>query len=112
MQLTDRSHERVRIDSPVMIQESGSRTVFPATLLNFSGSGMYIESDTAPRLRAGIIIHIQNYDAGAAAPEDIRKYYGQVRWCRKLAGLVVFVRHGIGVKLIDDINDFVKLFSL
>ncbi|MGB8424961.1 MAG: PilZ domain-containing protein [Desulfobacterales bacterium] len=112
MQLTDRSHERIRIDSPVMVQEGGSPTAFPGTLLNFSSSGMYIESDSAPRLRAGIIIHMQNYAAAAASPEDIRKYYGQVRWCRKQAGLVVFVRYGIGVKLIDDINDFVKLFSL
>ncbi|MFZ0614521.1 MAG: PilZ domain-containing protein [Desulfobacterales bacterium] len=112
MQLTDRTHERARIDSPVMVQEGGSQAVFPGTLLNFSDSGMYIESNTAPRLQAGIIIHMQNYAAAAASPEDLRKYYGQVRWYRKLTGLVVFVRYGIGVKLIDDIDDFVKLFSL
>ncbi|MFZ0133024.1 MAG: PilZ domain-containing protein [Desulfobacterales bacterium] len=112
MQLTDRNHERVPVEAAVMIQEGSSQEVFPGTLLNFSSSGMYIESNNAPRLRAGIIIHMQNYDAAAASPEDIRKYYGQIRWYRKLTGLVVFVRYGIGVKLIDDINDFVKLFSL
>lgn len=112
MQLTDRNHERLPVDAPIMVQEGSSQEVFPGTLLNFSSSGMYIESNNAPRLRAGVIIHMQNYSSAAAAPEDIRKYYGQVRWCRKLTGLVVFVRYGIGVKLIDDINDFVKLFSL
>jgi hypothetical protein len=55
---------------------------------------------------------MQNYASEAAKPEDIRKYYGQVRWYRKLTGMVVFVRYGIGIRLIDDINDFVKLFSL
>jgi hypothetical protein len=112
MQLTDRIHERVTVESPVMVQEGDSHAMFPGTLLNFSSAGMYIESETAPRLRSGIIIHMQNYASDAATPEDIRKYYGQVRWCRKLTGMVVFVRYGIGVKLIDDINDFVKLFSL
>jgi hypothetical protein len=112
MKLTDRTHERVTIESPVMVQEGDSHALFPGTLLNFSSAGMYIESETVPRLRSGIIIHMQNYASEAETPEDIRKYYGQVRWCRKLTGMVVFVRYGIGVKLIDDINDFVKLFSL
>jgi PilZ domain len=112
MNLIDRTHERVTIESPVMVQEGDSHALFPGTLLNFSSVGMYIESETVPRLRSGIIIHMQNYASEAETPEDIRKYYGQVRWCRKLTGMVVFVRYGIGVKLIDDINDFVKLFSL
>jgi hypothetical protein len=112
MQLTDRSQDRVTIESPVMVQEGDSHAMFPGTLLNYSSSGMYIESETTPRLRSGIIIHMQNYASDAATPEDIRKYYGQVRWCRKLTGMVVFVRYGIGIKLIDDINEFVKLFSL
>jgi hypothetical protein len=112
MQLIDRSHERVMIESAVMVQEVDSHAMFPGSLLNFSNSGMYIESETAPRLRSGIIIHMQNYASDAASPEDIRKYYGQVRWCRKQTGMVVFVRYGIGVKLIDDINEFVKLFSI
>jgi len=112
MQLTDRIHERVAVESPVMVQEGDSHAMFPGTLLNFSSAGMYIESETIPRLRSGIIIHMQNYASDAATPEDIRKYYGQVRWCRKLTGMVVFVRYGIGIKLVDDINDFVKLFSL
>jgi hypothetical protein len=112
MQLTDRTHARVEIESPVMVQEGGSHAIFPGILLNFSSSGMYIEAETAPRLRSGLIIHMKNYDSGAAAPEDLRKYYGQVRWCRKLTGMVVFVRYGIGVKLVDDINEFVNLFGL
>ena len=112
MQLTDRIHERVAVESPVMVQEGDSHAMYPGTLLNFSSAGMYIESETVPRLRSGIIIHMQNYASDAATPEDIRKYYGQVRWCRKLTGMVVFVRYGIGIKLVDDINDFVKLFSL
>ena len=112
MQLTDRIHDRVTIESPVMVQEGDSHAMFPGTLLNFSSAGMYIESEIVPRLRSGIIVHMQNYASDAASPEDIRKYYGQVRWCRKLTGMVVFVRYGIGVKLIDDINEFVKLFSL
>jgi hypothetical protein len=112
MQLTDRAHERVSIESPVMVQEGDSHAMFPGTLLNFSSAGMYIESETVPRLRSGIIIHMQNYASDAATPEDIRKYYGQVRWCRKLTGMVVFVRYGIGIKLTDDLNEFVKLFSI
>jgi hypothetical protein len=112
MQLTDRAHDRVSIESPVMVQEGDSHAMFPGTLLNFSSTGMYIESETLPRERSGIIVHMQNYALDAATPEDIRKYYGQVRWCRKLTGMIVFVRYGIGVKLIDDINEFVKLFSL
>ena len=55
---------------------------------------------------------MQNTASNATAPENIRKYYGQVRWHRKLSGMVVFVNYGVGIKLCSDLDDFIKTFGL
>jgi hypothetical protein len=110
--LIDRAHDRIDIKSPISIQDNDTFKVYPGTLYNHSQAGMYIETESAPRIHSGVVIKMQNYASNATAPEDIRKYYGQVRWCRKLSGMVVFVNYGVGIKLCCDLDDFIKTFGL
>jgi hypothetical protein len=107
-----RVHDRTQRQVAVLIQDCDTGSLFPATMQNFSRGGMYLETETAPRVHSGIIIHMANYDRNAAAPEDIPKYYSQVKWCNKLSGMVVFVRYGVGVKFCDELDDFIRIFSL
>ena len=110
--LIDRAYDRIEIESPVSIQDNDTFNVYPGTLYNHSQAGMYVETESAPRIHSGVVIQMQNYASIATAPENIRKYYGQVRWCRKLSGMVVFVNYGVGIKLCSDLDEFMKTFGL
>lgn len=110
--LVDRAYDRIDIESPVSIQDSDTFEVYPGTLYNYSQAGMYVETESTPRIHSGVVIQMQNYASNATAPEYIRKYYGQVRWRRKLSGMVVFVNYGVGIKLCSDLDDFIKTFGL
>ena len=109
--LIDRAHDRINFETKIRIQDGDTFDVFPGTLFNHSQAGMYVETETAPRIHSGVVIHMQNYAPDASAPENIRKYYGQVRWCRKLSGMVVFVNYGVGIKLCSDLDEFIKTFG-
>jgi hypothetical protein len=110
--LIDRAHDRIPVEAPISIQDGDTYDIFPGMLFNHSQAGMYVETETAPRVHSGVVIHMQNYAPHAAAPENIRKYYGQVRWCQKLSGMVVFVNYGVGIKLCSDLDEFIKTFGL
>ena len=110
--LIDRAYDRIEIESPVSIQDNDTFNVYPGTLYNHSQAGMYVETESVPRVHSGVVIQMQNYASNAASPENIRKYYGQVRWRRKLSGMVVFVNYGVGIKLCNDLDDFIKTFGL
>ena len=110
--LIERAYDRIEIELPVSIQDNDTFNVYPGTLYNHSQAGMYVETESAPRIHSGVVIQMQNYASNAAAPENIRKYYGQVRWRRKLSGMVVFISYGVGIKLSGDLDDFMKTFGL
>ena len=110
--LIDRAHDRIPFEAPISIQDGDTYDIFTGTLFNHSPGGMYLETETAPRIHSGVVVHMQNYAPDAVAPENIRKYYGQVRWCQKLSGMVVFVNYGVGIKLCSDLDEFIKTFGL
>jgi hypothetical protein len=109
--LIDRAHDRINFKAKISIQDGDTFNVYPGTLLNHSQVGMYVETETAPRIHSGVVIHMQNYATDASAPENIRKYYGQVRWSRKLSGMVVFVNYGVGIKFCSNLDEFIKTFG-
>lgn len=106
-----RSHERLTCDVSVQIHDKDTSGLFPATARNYSKVGMYLESDYAPRIGAGLMLAIVNHQAGSPPPEDISKYHSRVIWREKLSGNVVFMRYGIGVKHCQDLEEFLRLFS-
>ena len=110
--LIDRAYDRIEIEIPISIQDNDTYNVYPGILYNHSQAGMYVETESAPRIHSGVVIQMQNYASKATTPENIRKYYGQVRWHRKLSGMVVFVNYGVGIKLCSDLDDFIKTFGL
>ena len=107
----DRSHERSACEASVQIFDKDTSGIFPATARNYSKVGMYLESDYAPRIGAGLLLGMVNHKTGSPAPEDISKYHSRVIWREKLSGNVVFMRYGIGVKHCQDLEEFLRLFS-
>ena len=107
----ERSHERLACEASVQIHDKDTGGLFPATARNYSKVGMYLESDYAPRIGAGLMLGMVNHKAGSPTPEDISKYHSRVIWRQKLSGNVVFMRYGIGVKHCQDLEEFLRLFS-
>jgi hypothetical protein len=107
----ERSHERLTCEASVQIHDKDTSGVFPATARNYSKAGMYLESDYAPRVGAGLVLEMVNYETRSPAPEDISKYHSRVMWREKLSGNVVFMRYGIGVKHCQDLEEFLRLFG-
>ena len=108
----DRSYGRVGCEVPVFIQDTEIRKVAAAKMFNYSKSGLYLETEKAPRIGKGAIIHMINYSVHASEPEDLRRYYTRVVWVNKLSGAVVFNRYGVGVKLCSSIEEFIRLFGI
>jgi hypothetical protein len=108
----DRAHERIDCEVPVLIEDTEIRNVTPGKMFNYSQGGLYLESEKAPRIGKGAIIHMTNYSAHASEPEDMRRYYARVVWVNKLSGAVVFNRYGVGVKLCPSIEEFIRLFGI
>ena len=106
-----RSHERLACEASVQIYDKDTSGLFPATARNYCEVGMYLESDYAPRIGAGLMLGMVNHRAGSPAPEDISKYHSRVVWRKKLSGNVVFMHYGIGVKHCQDLEEFMRLFS-
>jgi len=107
----ERSHERLTCEASVQIHDKDTSGAFQATARNYSDVGMYLESDYAPRIGAGLMLGMVDHKAGSPAPEDIPKYHSRVIWREKLSGNVVFMRYGIGVKHCQDLEEFLRLFS-
>jgi hypothetical protein len=107
----DRSNERYAYEATVLFEDYEVHKVSPARMYDYSKGGMYLETEHAPRIGRGAIIHMVNYAADASEPEDIRRYYGRVMWLNKISGMVVFNRYGVGVELCKDIDEFIELFG-
>ena len=110
-EFVERACARRNCQVPVTIEETYAHTRHDGTIYNFSRSGMYLESEHTPQIGTGALIYINNYSSSAPPPENLKKYFTQVIWVKKISGMVVFNRYGIGVKFCEDLEEFTRLFS-
>jgi hypothetical protein len=110
-EFVERASARRNCQVPVTIEEPYAHTRHDATIYNFSRSGMYLESEHIPQIGTGALIYINNYSTSAPPPENLKKYFTQVIWVKKISGMVVFNRYGIGVKFCEELEEFTRLFS-
>lgn len=106
-----RAQTRLTCEAPVQLHDRDTSEAYPATACNYSRAGMYLESDYAPRIGAGLLLEMLDHKIGSPAPEDIAKYPSCVVWRAKLSGNLVFTRYGMGVKHCQDLDEFLRLFS-
>jgi hypothetical protein len=89
-----RNGERFYFETPVLVEDKRTGYRYDGTMFNYSKSGMYLETDYAPRPSRKIRIKINNL------PEfpSPRKYAAEVRWRQPLTAKASAYSYGIGVK--------------
>lgn len=107
----ERAYDRITFKAPILFEDYDTRTGSTGTIYNYSKGGMYLEAGYFPMIGSGALIHMLNYSPDASEPENLIKYYVQIKWVEKISGMVVFNRYGIGVAYCNDIKDLFRLFG-
>ncbi|MGB5749759.1 MAG: PilZ domain-containing protein [Desulfobacterales bacterium] len=89
-----RNGERFYAEAPVLVEDNRTGYRYDGTMFNYSKSGMYLETDYAPRPKRKIRIKVNNLP-GSSSP---RKYLAEVRWRQPLPDKGASYSFGIGVK--------------
>ena len=87
--------QRLQYEATVMIEDCIAGYYYLASMYNFSGDGMYCESDTL--LKSGTAINVKVGKQRFSAAAD--RYSGEVRWCREINSDGSSYRYGMGIKL-------------
>ncbi len=89
-----RDTPRFEHEAMVLIETYPAGQYHEGRMYNYSRSGMYFESDFAPRVGADIFVGIENspYSSG----HDV--YRAQVMWCKKLSDGASYYYYGVGIK--------------
>ncbi|MEE4261869.1 MAG: PilZ domain-containing protein [Desulfobacteraceae bacterium] len=89
-----RNSERFYFETPVLIEDNRTGYRYEGTVFNHSKSGMYLETDYAPRPSRKIRIKVSDL-SDSSSP---RKYDAEVRWRQPLSKKASSYSYGIGVK--------------
>lgn len=89
-----RNGERFYLETPVSVEDNRTGYRYDGTMFNYSSSGMYLESDYAPRPGRKIRIKV-NKLSDFSSP---RNYFAEVRWRQPLTRKLSPWAYGIGVK--------------
>ena len=90
----NRSTPRFRHETTIMIENYPVGEYHEGRMFNYSRSGMYFESDFAPKVGSDIFVGIENspYSEG----HDV--YRARVVWCKELPEEASYYYYGVGVK--------------
>jgi len=111
VEFVDRSMTRTGCNLDVLIEDQDSHKRHSGSVLNYHSGGFYLELSHAIRKGAGVVVTFPHYDPASRGPERIRSYFCEVRWVRKVAGMVAFPRYGIGVSICRDLKGFLRIFG-
>ena len=89
-----RNVERFYSKTPVLVEDKRTGYRYEGTMFNYSKSGMYLESDYAPRPSRKIGIKIKSLPDSFSP----RSYLAEVRWRQPLSKKASTYGYGIGVK--------------
>ena len=90
----NRDAPRFRHEATVMFENYPAGDYHEGRMYNYSRSGMYFESDFAPKIGSDIFVGIENspYSAG----HDV--YRAKVVWCKELPEKASYFYYGVGIK--------------
>ena len=89
-----RNSERLYLEAPVSVEDNRTGYRYDGTMFNYSKSGMYLESDYAPRPGRKIRIKVNKLPN----PSSPRNYLAEVRWRRPIPRKSSPWAYGTGVK--------------
>ena len=90
----NRATPRFDHETTVMIEDFPAGQYHEGRMHNYSRTGMYFESDFAPKIGSDIFIGIE--DSPYSSGHDV--YRARVVWCRELPEIASYYYFGIGVK--------------
>ena len=96
-----RNSSRVNHKATVMFEARDDGNFYYATMHNFSGDGMYCESDRPLKPGTAIIIRLDNLPYKSAP----KIYSGEIRRCEKLESDDHFYPFGLGIKIFESLSD-------
>jgi Tfp pilus assembly protein PilZ len=101
--LEKRSESRINYWTPITIEESGEESgvcfLYRARLANFSGRGLYFETDLLLQPGAKVYIGIQDL-THRFFPEDYSSFLVEIIWRKRLTAIAF--NYGYGAKVIFD----------
>jgi hypothetical protein len=89
-----RNGERFYSKTPVLVEDKPTGYRYDGTMFNYSKSGMYLETDYAPRPSRKIRIEIKSLP-DSPSPQS---YLAEVRWRQPSSKKASTFAYGIGVK--------------
>ena len=90
----NRDTPRFDFEATIMLENYPSGKYYEGRMSNYSRTGMYFESDFAPKLGSDLFIGIEN--SPYSYNHDV--YRAKVMWCKKLPENASFYYYGVGVK--------------
>ena len=107
----ERKSDRFNFETPIVFESYDTGEVFRGSAINYGKGGLYIEAEHRPEEGTGAIVHMAEYSPWASGPNNLQKYYVQVKWIKHKPGTTNHNRYGIGVKNCDDIHELFRLFG-
>ena len=89
-----RDTPRFEHEATVMIEKYPTGQFYEGRMYNYSRSGMYFESDFAPKVGVDVFIGIE--DSPYSSGHDV--YRAKVIWCKELSEKGSYYYYGVGVK--------------
>ena len=90
----NRNSKRFHNKVTVTLEQCCTKYRYLATMYNYSGGGMYLESDYAPRPDTKVRIRVDNLPFVSVS----KNYIAKIRWRKQLADDDSSYSYGIGVK--------------
>ena len=106
-----RGCDRLNFEAQIVFEDYEKGTTFNGSVINYSKGGFYIEADEYPEIGTGALVHMSQYSPEAPSPENVEKYYVEVKWVKKTCEENNQSRYGIGVKNCSDIYELFRLFG-
>jgi len=89
-----RNGERFHFETPVLVEDNRTGYRYDGRMFNYSRSGMYLETDYAPRPSRKIRINVNSLPSQTSP----RSYLAEVRWRQPISGKASSYAYGMGVK--------------
>ena len=89
-----RNGERFHFETPVLVEDNRTGYRYDGTMFNYSSSGMYLETDYAPRPNRKIKIKLNKLPD----PSFPRKHLAEVKWRQTLPVRTSSYSYGMGVR--------------
>ena len=109
--IKERESERINCELPIVFANHETGEIAKGFALNYSRSGLYMEVDHCPIAGKGALVYMTEYSPQAEGPNNLQKYYVQVKWIKQISEAENQDRYGIGVKQCNSIDEMVKLFA-